>query len=145
MISRFWWSQQENENKMHWLAWEKLCKRKRKGGDIDTMISRFWWSQQENENKMHWLAWEKLCKRKRKGGLGFRDLHLFNLAMLARQGWRLLTDLNSLCAQVLRAKYYPDGNLLTAVEQKGISYSWRSIYSWLRSYQRWHDMESGQW
>jgi hypothetical protein len=47
--------------------------------------------------------------------------------MLARQGWRLLTDPSSLCAQVLRAKYYPDGDLLKAEEQKGISYSWRSI------------------
>jgi hypothetical protein len=22
MISRFWWAQQENENKLHWLSWE---------------------------------------------------------------------------------------------------------------------------
>jgi hypothetical protein len=59
--------------------------------------------------------------------MGFRDLHLFNLAMLARQGWRLLLDPDSLCAQVLKAKYYPDGNLLSAIEKPGISYSWRSI------------------
>lgn len=24
MIARFWWSQQDNEHKMHWLNWEKL-------------------------------------------------------------------------------------------------------------------------
>jgi ribonuclease HI len=53
--------------------------------------------------------------------------HLFNLAMLARQGWRLLMVPNSLCAQVLRAKYFPNGNLLNVREQPGISYSWRSI------------------
>jgi hypothetical protein len=47
--------------------------------------------------------------------------------MLAKQGWRLLMDPESLCAQVLRAKYYPDGNLLSVVEKPGISYSWRSI------------------
>ena len=95
--------------------------------DISTMICRYWWSQQEKENKMHWLSWELLCSRKKKGGLGYRDLHLFNLAMLARQGWRLLIESDSLCAQVLRAKYYPNGDPLGAEEKPGISYSWRSI------------------
>jgi len=76
---------------------------------------------------MHWLSKEKLCSRKERGGLGFRDLHLFNLAMLARQGWRLLAKPESLCAQVLRAKYFPHGDPLTAKEKPGISYLWRSI------------------
>jgi hypothetical protein len=54
--------------------------------DIGMMIARFWWSQQDNENKMHWISWEKMCNRKEKGGLGYKNLHLFNLAMLVRQG-----------------------------------------------------------
>ena len=60
-------------------------------------------------------------------GLGYRDLHLFNLAMLARHGWRLLLNQSSLCAQVLRAKYFPSGDLLSVIEKPGISYSWRNI------------------
>jgi len=95
--------------------------------DIGSMIGRFWWAQQENEHKMHWLSKETLCTRKENGALGFRDLHLFNLAMLARQGWRLLTNPESLCAQVLRAKYFPDGDIMKVQEGPGISYSWRSI------------------
>jgi hypothetical protein len=95
--------------------------------EISNMISRFWWAQQDKENKMHWLSWELLCCRKEKGGLGYRDLHLFNLAMLARQGWRLLLNPDSLCARVLRSKYFSDGDLLSVVEKPGISYAWRSI------------------
>jgi hypothetical protein len=95
--------------------------------DISKMICRFWWAQQDDEKKIHWLSREKLTTRKDKGGLGFRDLHLFNIAMLARQGWRLLMNPESLCAQVLRAKYFPDGELVNATEKPGISYSWRSI------------------
>jgi hypothetical protein len=56
-----------------------------------------------------------------RGGLGYRDLH-------ARQGWRLLLNPpDSPCAQVLKSKYFPDGDLLSVVEKPGISYSWRSI------------------
>jgi hypothetical protein len=32
---------------------------------------------------MHWLSWEKLTMAKDEGGLGFIDLHAFNMAMLA--------------------------------------------------------------
>ena len=95
--------------------------------DISRMICRFWWAQQSNEHKMHWLSKETMCTRKEDGGLGFRNLHLFNLAMLARQGWRILSNPDSLCARVLRAKYFPDGDLLKVKEGPGISYSWRSI------------------
>ena len=32
LIHRFWWAQQDKENKIHWLSWETLCSRKDKGG-----------------------------------------------------------------------------------------------------------------
>ena len=46
------------------------------------------------------------------GGMGFRDMRAFNQALLAKQAWRLLDCPDSLCAHLLRAKYYPRGNLL---------------------------------
>jgi len=70
------------------------------------------------------LEWWKLCKPKEKGGMGFRDMHSFYLAMLAKQVWRLLLELNSLHARVLRAKYYPDGRLLRAKAKTGSSFTW---------------------
>jgi hypothetical protein len=95
--------------------------------EMSKMICRYWWAQQENENKMHWLSWETLTKPKSEGGLGFRDLHGFNIAMLARQGWRMLTNPESLCARVLKARYFPNTSVLDATPTAGISYSWRSI------------------
>ena len=47
--------------------------------------------------------------------------------MLSRQVWRLIQAPDSLYARVLRAKYYPDGDIFAATSTPGISYVWRSI------------------
>ena len=68
--------------------------------------------------------------------MGFRDFHSFNLAMLAEQVWRLLYDLDSLCARVLRAKYYPDGKLLQAKVRSGSSFTWQSVLAGLECFKK---------
>jgi hypothetical protein len=93
---------------------------------VRTMISRYWWSQQDR-NKIHWLSWDLLSKPKYDEGLGFRDLYVLNIAMLAKQGWRLIHNPDSLCSQILRAKYFPNGNIFQAKANADISYTWHSI------------------
>lgn len=87
---------------------------------------------------MHWWAWWRMCIPKKDEGIGFRDLHAFNLAMLAKQSWRLISNPDTLCARVLRAKYYPDGNLLKAGNKKGSSFTWQSIVAGLHTFIRGH-------
>lgn len=31
-LARFWWGQQENGHKLHWIAWNKMTARKEEGG-----------------------------------------------------------------------------------------------------------------
>jgi ribonuclease HI len=99
-------------------------------------ISQFWWGDDENSKKMHWMAWWKLCYPKKEGGMGFRDFQSFNLAMLAKQGWRLINDPESLCARVLGAKYYPSGDILKAGPKAGSSFTWQSILAGLTTFKR---------
>jgi len=94
---------------------------------ISAMVCRFWWNQQEGKHKIHWLSRETMMKPKEEGGLGFRDIHALNLAMLAKQSWRLWQNPNSLCARVLKAKYFASTSVLEAKAKHGMSYSWCSI------------------
>jgi hypothetical protein len=48
------------------------------------------------------------------------DFRSFNLAMLAKQVWRLIDELEFLCAKVLGAKYYPQGDILKAGPRLGV-------------------------
>jgi hypothetical protein len=61
------------------------------------------------------------------GVIGFRDMRLFNQALLARQAWRLLQFPDTLCARVLKAKYYPNGFLLDTVFSGNGSSTWHAI------------------
>lgn len=80
----------------------------------------------------------KLCFPKKDGGMGLRDLYSFNLAMLAKQVWRLLDEQKSLCARVLQSKYYPSGDLLAAGSKKGASFTWQSIVAGIQTFKQGH-------
>jgi hypothetical protein len=76
---------------------------------------------------MHWISWEQLASPKISGGMGFRDLESFNLALLGKHGWRLLTSPDSLCCRVLKGRYFPNSDFMLAQAPRGSSAVWRAI------------------
>ncbi|KAA3465211.1 reverse transcriptase [Gossypium australe] len=97
--------------------------------ELEIIIAKFWWRNNKGKKGIHWYAWKDICVPKEFGGLDFRNLDKFNIALLAKQGWRLITYSNSLLACVLKAKYYPNGNFLDAALGNVPSLTWRSIWS----------------
>jgi hypothetical protein len=54
-------------------------------------------------------------------------MRIYNQALLARQAWRLLSFPDSLCARVLKARYYPRGELIDTVFTGNPSSVWIAI------------------
>lgn len=67
------------------------------------------------------------ARKKGGGGLGCRDLAFFDLALLAKQGWRLVRGGNCLLHCIHKAKYFPVGSFLSAKSGSNPSWTWRSI------------------
>lgn len=77
---------------------KELCK------ELEVMMNSFWWRSNHSGGKgINWVKWEYLCKPKGCGGLGFKQLHFFNIAMLGKQLWKLLTCSDSLVAKILKS------------------------------------------
>lgn len=100
---------------------KKLC------NDLNTIYARFWWGQVNNERKIHWKNWKELTQPKKEGGMGYRNIRCFNLAMLAKPGWRLLQGDGSLLYECFKARYFPKNSFLEAIDVPNSSFVWKSL------------------
>ena len=97
--------------------------------DLNMMLAGYQWGDKCSKRRIHWRNWEQLCCSKLDGGLGFRDFESFNLALLAKQWWRVLQNENSLCYKVLKARYFPHLPAYRARHVYNSSYLWKSLMS----------------
>jgi hypothetical protein len=74
---------------------------------INAMLRSFWRGCKDGKRKTSWVSGETMCSPKASGGMGFRDIELFNLAMLARQAWRILQNPEALSSSISKAVYFP--------------------------------------
>ena len=98
------------------------------------------------KKKIPRINWSKLCKHKDKGGMGFRDIHAFNLAMLAKQAWRLIQGGQSLFVKVYKARYFPNCSFMEAELRCNPSFVWKSLLDareLIRAGTAWH--VRGRW
>ncbi|XP_048594891.1 uncharacterized protein LOC106358645 [Brassica napus] len=95
--------------------------------NLASAIAQFWWSSNPPKRGIHWAKWEKVCLPREEGGIGFRMIHEFNLALLAKQLWRLLQIPDSLVVRVLKGRYYRLSSPLRVDTATNPSYVWTSI------------------
>jgi len=55
-------------------------------------LNTSWWNSKGDRCKgINQLRWEKLSQRKENGGMGFQDLKASNMALLGKQGWKIIS------------------------------------------------------
>lgn len=72
--------------------------------EMENLMCRFWWRiSSSKKSGIHWMSWDQMSIRKTKGGLGFGRFHDFNVALLGKQGWRLITFFECLVSKIYKA------------------------------------------
>ena len=85
--------------------------------EINMLFASYWWGDKEYKRKIHWKNWDSMCCSKLDGGLGFKELESFNLALLAKQWWRVIHNENSLSFKVLKGRYFPNTSPMKALKK----------------------------
>ena len=60
----------------------------------------------------------------------------FNLALLCKQGWRLLKNKDTLVYKVLQAKYFLEKSFMESKLGNNSSFTWRSIWATKRTLEK---------
>lgn len=97
--------------------------------ELQRMMNSYWWGHGVEPRKgIKWEACDSLCKHKSKGGMGFRNLHLFNVAMLGKTGWNIIVNLEALVNRIIKAKYFRTIDFFEAELGSNPSQIWRGIH-----------------
>ncbi|CAM8940407.1 unnamed protein product [Rhodiola kirilowii] len=113
--------------------------------DISKLIYQFWWNKREGNRGISWLNKETLQKKKCDGGLGFKDLRIFNDAILMKVVWRMIKYPQLLMSKILYAKYCPDQDIFRARLGSQASHFWRGVMKTLNIFLeglRWDESEA---
>ena len=64
--------------------------------EIERIIRDFLWNYGEYKRGKAKIKWDDVCKPKVEGGLGIKSLETWNIAMMSKHVWNLITHKDSL-------------------------------------------------
>lgn len=83
---------------------------------LDTPRSKFFWEGARIKRKYHLVKWAAVCRPKNQGGLGILNSKLMNVSLLTKWIWKLSQNASGLWVDLLKAKYFPNGNFFEATQ-----------------------------
>lgn len=98
--------------------------------NIDKLNRQFLWGGSNEKHKIHLVKWDVVTNpRKKDGGLNIKEARILNQAMLAKLGWKMMSDPETLWVRVFKNKYLKNSSFLDVAIKPNASYVWKSIAS----------------
>ncbi|XVF12875.1 hypothetical protein REPUB_Repub08aG0157600 [Reevesia pubescens] len=98
-----------------------VCKR------LDQINRNFLWGGSAEATGNHLVSWDRVCTKKDRGGLGLRKARNYNLAMLAKVGWKLHNRTDSLWYSIFQSKYLHHDDFLNCGVKSNSSSTWKGL------------------
>ncbi|KAL9678781.1 hypothetical protein QQ045_016631 [Rhodiola kirilowii] len=98
-------------------TWKKIAGWKKQCQKITGLLTDFWWNSKNEGKCIHWGNRNLLCKSKDEGDMGFRDLSLFNDALLSKQFLRIFSHPNLLTKLTVQQYVSPKFKFLVAQDE----------------------------
>jgi hypothetical protein len=95
---------------------------------LDRQFKNFWWGFPEGKlNNLSLKFWSSICMPRSQGGLVIRDMKSTNLALIAKLGWKIFNNSDSIWVKYVQKKYISYGNFLSSPTHNSTSWLWKVI------------------
>ena len=95
---------------------------------LDRIFKIFWWGFPKDKTRnLSLKSWSSICLPKAEGDLVFRLMHEFNMSLISKLGWKLLSNADCLWVNQLQKKYIKYGNFITSLNPSSSSWLWKEI------------------
>jgi hypothetical protein len=82
---------------------------------LDRIFKKIWWGfPKDKARNLSLKSWSSIFLPKDEEGLGFRRMHDFNLSLISKLGWKLMSNSYCLWVNQLQKKYIKYGNFLSS-------------------------------
>ncbi|XP_071714436.1 uncharacterized protein [Rutidosis leptorrhynchoides] len=95
--------------------------------DIERLLRNFLWSQGEFKRGKAKVNWNEVCRPKVKGGLGIKNLHTWNIALMSKHAWNIVSDKNSIWAKWVKKVKLKKRNFWDFKAAVDSCWSWKKI------------------
>ncbi|CAL1391120.1 unnamed protein product [Linum trigynum] len=87
---------------------------------MNSRLNAFFWGGDMEKKAIPWRKGSVLTAPKQEGGMGFKDFHQFNMALLVKQGWKILNGKEETWIKLLKGLYFPYGDFMEAEKGRRI-------------------------